>query len=94
MRSLRCHIQIILQDPFGLLSPHMTVSEIIAEGLSIHDPQLSSSERNDCVIAALHEVGLDPYTRYRYPHEFSSGQRQRIALARAITFKFRFNYDA
>ncbi|MDD9332217.1 MAG: ATP-binding cassette domain-containing protein, partial [Bartonella sp.] len=87
MRSLRRHIQIVFQDPFSSLSPRMSVSEIIAEGLSIHEPKLSYSDRNDRVIEALCEVDLDPKTRFRYPHEFSGGQRQRIALARAITLK-------
>ncbi|AQX20823.1 microcin C transport system ATP-binding protein [Bartonella sp. CDC_skunk] len=87
MRSLRRHIQIVFQDPFSSLSPRMSVSEIIAEGLSIHEPKLSYSDRNDRVIEALCEVDLDPKTRFRYPHEFSGGQRQRIALARAIILK-------
>ncbi|WP_455480946.1 ABC transporter ATP-binding protein [Bartonella sp. B12(2025)] len=90
MRSLRRHIQIVFQDPFGSLSPRMSVNEIITEGLSIYEPQLSYSERNDRVIEALHEVGLDPSSRHCYPHEFSGGQRQRIAFARAIILKPRF----
>ncbi|EJF91836.1 ABC transporter ATP-binding protein [Bartonella melophagi] len=90
MRSLRRHIQIVFQDPFGSLSPRMSVSEIITEGLSIHEPYLSDYERDDRVIEALREVDLDPAVRYRYPHEFSGGQRQRIAFARAIILKPRF----
>lgn len=90
MRPLRRHIQIVFQDPFGSLSPRMSVNEIIAEGLSVHEPHLSYGERNDRVIEALYEVDLDPATRYRYPHEFSGGQRQRVALARAIILKPRF----
>ncbi|HYC16634.1 MAG TPA: ABC transporter ATP-binding protein [Pseudolabrys sp.] len=84
MRPFRHDMQIVFQDPYGSLSPRMSVSDIIEEGLWVHHPQLSRAEREQRVIAALNDVGLDPQTRYRYPHEFSGGQRQRIALARAL----------
>ncbi|WEJ59427.1 ABC transporter ATP-binding protein [Devosia sp. FJ2-5-3] len=84
MRPLRQHMQIVFQDPFGSLSPRMPVREIVAEGLSVHMPRLSSEERQNKVIAVLREVGLDPESADRYPHEFSGGQRQRIAIARAL----------
>lgn len=83
MSPLRRHLQIIFQDPFGSLSPRMSVAQIIAEGLLIHE-KLPADEVDRRVIAALEDVRLDPATRHRYPHEFSGGQRQRIAIARAL----------
>ncbi|SKA21599.1 ABC transporter ATP-binding protein [Consotaella salsifontis] len=90
MRPLRKSIQIVFQDPYGSLSPRMSVAEIIAEGLLIHEPKLSAAERDAKVVSALTEVGLDPATRFRYPHEFSGGQRQRVAIARAMVLSPRF----
>jgi len=90
MRPLRREMQIVFQDPYGSLSPRMSISEIIEEGLKIHERDLSADERDDRVVEALQEVGLDPQTRFRYPHEFSGGQRQRIAIARAIVLKPHF----
>ncbi len=87
MRPLRSDIQIVLQDPFGSLSPRMTAGQIVTEGLLVHEPQISSVERDKRAIEAFHEVGLDQKLRNRYPHEFSGGQRQRIAIARAIILK-------
>lgn len=90
MRPLRRDMQIVFQDPFGSLSPRLSIADIIAEGLEVHQPHLSEKERETLVSSALHDVGLDPETRHRYPHEFSGGQRQRIALARAIVLNPKF----
>ena len=87
MLPIRRDMQIVFQDPFGSLSPRMSVGDIIAEGLSVHQPKLSPEAREERVIAALREVGLDPAMRHRYPHEFSGGQRQRISIARAVVLK-------
>jgi microcin C transport system ATP-binding protein len=87
MRPFRHHMQIVFQDPYGSLSPRMSVSDIIEEGLRVHHPKLSKAEHEERVIRALGQVGLDPETRFRYPHEFSGGQRQRIAVARAIVLE-------
>ncbi len=87
LRPLRRHMQIVFQDPFGSLSPRMSVSQIVEEGLSVHMPRLSPAERTEKVAAALREVGLDPAMANRYPHEFSGGQRQRIAIARALVLE-------
>lgn len=90
MRPLRRRMQIVFQDPFGSLSPRMSVADIVAEGLKIHEPSLSEGERDRRVAAALEETGLDAATRWRYPHEFSGGQRQRVAIARAMVLKPEF----
>jgi microcin C transport system ATP-binding protein len=87
MRPYRRDMQIVFQDPYGSLSPRMSVSDIIEEGLWVHHPYLSADERTRRVIAALTDVGLDPDARFRYPHEYSGGQRQRIALARALALE-------
>jgi len=87
MRPYRRNMQIVFQDPYGSLSPRMSVSDIIEEGLKVHHSHLSRAERERRVMAALTEVGLDTQTRFRYPHEFSGGQRQRIALARALVLE-------
>ena len=86
LRPWRKKMQVVFQDPFGSLSPRMSVAQIISEGLEVHS-QLSPDECDAEVIRALQEVGLDPQSRHRYPHEFSGGQRQRIAIARALVLK-------
>jgi len=87
IRPLRKEMQIVFQDPYGSLSPRRSVAQIIEEGLLVHFAHLSPQEREGQMIAALKEVGLDPETRNRYPHEFSGGQRQRISIARAMVLK-------
>jgi len=87
MRPFRRDMQVVFQDPFGALSPRMSVGDIVAEGLSVHRGALSETERDARVVKALTDVGLDPATRFRYPHEFSGGQRQRISIARAMVLE-------
>jgi len=86
LRPLRKNMQIVFQDPFGSLSPRMTVEQIIAEGLGVHGT-VPGQNAEEMVIDMLREVGMDPATRHRYPHEFSGGQRQRIAIARAMILR-------
>src|SRR5471032_2604096 len=90
LRRLRADMQIVFQDPFGSLSPRLTVAEIVAEGLAVHEPTLSRERRGMRVEEALEEFGLAAYIGDRYPHEFSGGQRQRVAIARAMVLKPRF----
>jgi ABC-type microcin C transport system duplicated ATPase subunit YejF len=87
MRPLRRDMQIVLQDPFGSLSPRMTAGQIVTEGLMVHELGISKAERDQRAVQALEEVRIDPALRNRYPHEFSGGQRQRLAIARAIILK-------
>ena len=90
MRPLRRAMQIVFQDPFGSLSPRLSIGQIIEEGLIVHGLGGDEAARRALIDEALVEVGLDPATRDRYPHEFSGGQRQRVAIARALALKPRF----
>lgn len=90
MKPLREDLQVVFQDPFGSLSPRMSVAQIIGEGIKIHRPDMSAEERDAEVVEALQAVHMDPGTRHRYPHEFSGGQRQRIAIARAMVLHPKF----
>ena len=88
--DLRKRMQIVFQDPFGSLSPRLTVGEIIGEGLGVHEPGLNAALRQRRIFEAMNDVGLDPRSLRRYPHEFSGGQRQRIAIARAMVLRPEF----
>ncbi len=90
IRPLRREMQIVFQDPFGSLSPRMSISQIIEEGLKVHEVGKTPEARDKLVVQALEEVGLDPESRFRYPHEFSGGQRQRVAIARAMVLRPKF----
>ena len=87
LRPLRRQMQIVFQDPFSSLSPRLSVSQIVEEGLKVHSLAANDTERRRLIETALVEVGLDPQSAERYPHEFSGGQRQRIAIARALVLK-------
>jgi len=87
MRTLRQRMQIVFQDPFGSLSPRMSIQQIVEEGLRVHLPDLTERERNGEVSRVIDEVGLEQSSLQRFPHEFSGGQRQRIAIARAMVLK-------
>jgi microcin C transport system ATP-binding protein len=89
MRPLRRQMQVVFQDPYGSLSPRLSIGQIIEEGLKIHGIG-DRADRERRIAQALEEVGLDPASRHRYPHEFSGGQRQRVAIARAMVLKPRF----
>ncbi len=90
LRPLRREMQVVFQDPYGSLSPRMSVGQIVEEGLKVHDLGGTPAQREALIVDALQEVGLDPESRHRYPHEFSGGQRQRVAIARAMVLKPRF----
>jgi microcin C transport system ATP-binding protein len=90
MRPLRKEMQVVFQDPYGSLSPRLSVGQIIAEGLTIQNPGMAYEECRQRVGTALAEVGLDPDCQDRYAHEFSGGQRQRIAIARAMVLEPKF----
>ncbi|MCB9945698.1 MAG: ABC transporter ATP-binding protein [Geminicoccaceae bacterium] len=87
MRPLRSEMQIVFQDPYGSLSPRMSVAQIIEEGLKLHGIGEGADGRRKLIAGILEEVGLDPSGQDRYPHEFSGGQRQRISIARAMVLK-------
>jgi microcin C transport system ATP-binding protein len=87
MRPFRRDMQIVFQDPYGSLSPRMSISDVIKEGLKVHHPAMTERERDQRIVSALNDVGLNPETRFRFPHEFSGGQRQRIAVARALVLE-------
>ncbi|CDL01083.1 putative fused oligopeptide transporter subunits of ABC superfamily: ATP-binding components [Magnetospirillum gryphiswaldense MSR-1 v2] len=87
LRPLRRHMQMVFQDPYGSLSPRLSVGQIVGEGLEVHEIGSKGAERRALIADALREVGLDPDTQDRFPHEFSGGQRQRIAIARALVLK-------
>jgi microcin C transport system ATP-binding protein len=90
LRPLRREMQVVFQDPYGSLSPRMSIMQIIEEGLLVHGLGGSAAEREELIVGALQEVDLDPDTRHRYPHEFSGGQRQRVAIARAMVLQPKF----
>ncbi len=87
MRPLRQRMQIVFQDPYGSLSPRLSIGQIVEEGLKVHSPDMSRDERRALIGQTLDEVGLDPASQDRYPHEFSGGQRQRVSIARALVLK-------
>ena len=90
LRPLRRQMQIVFQDPYGSLSPRLSIGQIVEEGLKVHGLGGTAVEREAMIVDALEEVGLDPESRHRYPHEFSGGQRQRVAIARAMVLKPKF----
>ncbi len=90
LRALRREMQVVFQDPYGSLSPRMSIAQIIEEGLKVHGIGANAAARDEMIVTVMEEVGLDPATRHRYPHEFSGGQRQRVAIARALVLRPKF----